>query len=85
MIPIMVLTPLTFLGGTFYSIDMLSEPWRTIALFNPVVYLVNGLRWTFFGSSEVSIGVSLGMTAGFIAICITVIAIIFRTGWRLRS
>jgi ABC-2 type transport system permease protein len=85
VIPIMVLTPLTFLGGTFYSIDMLAEPWRTIALFNPVVYLVNGLRWTFFGSSEVAIGVSIGMTAGFLALCVAIIAIIFRTGWRLRS
>jgi ABC-2 type transport system permease protein len=85
MIPLLFLTPLTFLGGTFYSIDMLSEPWSTIAMFNPVVYLVNGLRWTFYGSSDVAIGLSLAMTLGFLVICIAIIAIIFRTGWRLRD
>jgi ABC-2 type transport system permease protein len=85
MIPLLFLTPLTFLGGTFYSIEMLAEPWRTIAMFNPVVYLVNGLRWTFFGTSDVSIGVSLGMTLAFLTVCVAVIAMIFRTGWRLRS
>lgn len=85
IIPMLILTPLTFLGGTFYSIDMLSEPWRTIAQFNPVFYLINGLRWTFTGSSDVAIGLAFGMTLGFVALCITVIAIIFRTGWRLRD
>lgn len=85
IIPIMVLTPLTFLGGTFYSISMLGEPWRTIALFNPVVYLVNGLRWTFNGKSDVSIGVSLGMTLAFLVLCVTIIGVIYRTGWRLRD
>jgi ABC-2 type transport system permease protein len=85
MVPLLILTPLTFLGGTFYSIDMLAEPWRTVALFNPIVYLVNGLRWTFYGTADVSIGVSLGLTLLFLVIDIAVIAWIFRTGWRLRS
>lgn len=85
MVPMLILTPLTFLGGTFYSITMLPEPWRTIALFNPIAFLVNGLRWTFYGKADVSIGVSLGLTLAFLAICIAVIAWIFRTGWRLRA
>ena len=85
LIPLLFLTPLTFLGGTFYSISMLGEPWRTVALVNPIVYLVNGLRWTFTGRSDVGIWVSLGMTFGFLALCVMVIAVVFRTGWRLRS
>jgi len=85
IVPLLLLTPLTFLGGTFYSIDMLPEPWRTVALFNPVVYLVNGLRWTFYGQSDVSIWVSLGITLAFLAGCVALIAFIFRTGWRLRD
>ncbi|WP_239805968.1 ABC transporter permease [Croceicoccus hydrothermalis] len=85
MVPLLVLTPLTFLGGTFYSIDMLAEPWRTIALFNPVVYLVSGLRWTFYGEADVSIGVAAGLTLAFLALCIAIIAWIFKTGWRLRD
>lgn len=85
IVPMLILMPLTFLGGTFYSIDMLPEPWRTVALANPIVYLVNGLRWTFYGSSDVSIWVSLGLTLAFLAACVAVIAYIFRTGWRLRS
>ena len=85
IIPMLFLTPLTFLGGTFYSIDMLPEPWDTIALANPIVYLVSGLRWTFYGTSDVSIGISLGLTLGFLAICVAIIAFIFKTGWRLRS
>ena len=85
MVPLLTLTPLTFLGGTFYSIDMLPSPWDKIALANPIVYLVNGLRWTFYGQSDVSIGVSFGLTLAFLAICVAVIAVIFRTGWRLRT
>ncbi|MCR2833960.1 ABC transporter permease [Parerythrobacter lacustris] len=85
IIPMLILTPLTFLGGTFYSIDMLPSPWDKIALANPIVYLVNGLRWTFYGQSDVSIGVSLGLTLGFLAVCVAIIAYIFRTGWRLRA
>lgn len=84
-IPMLVLTPLTFLGGTFYSIEMLPEPWSSIALANPIVYLVNGLRWTFYGKSDVDIGLSLGLTFLFLAICVAVIAWVFRTGWRLRN
>ncbi len=83
--PMLILMPLTFLGGTFYSIDMLPEPWSTIALFNPIVYLVNGLRWTFYGSSDVNIWVSFGLTISFLAICIAIIGFIFRTGYRLRT
>ena len=85
IIPMLFLTPLTFLGGTCYSIDMLPEPWDTIALANPIVYLVSGLRWTFYGSSDVDIGISFGITLGFLATCVAVIAYIFKTGWRLRA
>ena len=85
IIPMLVLTPLTFLGGTFYSITMLAEPWRTIAQFNPVFYLINGLRWTFTGTSDVPIALAFGATIGFVLLCILVIAVIFRTGWRLRG
>ena len=85
IIPMLFLTPLTFLGGTFYSIDMLPKPWDTIALFNPIVYLVSGLRWTFYGSSDVNIWVSFGITLAFLALCVGVIAFILKTGWRLRA
>jgi ABC-2 type transport system permease protein len=85
IIPMLFLTPLTFLGGTFYSIDMLPEPWDTIALANPIVYLVSGLRWTFYGSSDVDIWLSFGITLSFLAFCVGVIAYIFKTGWRLRA
>lgn len=85
IIPMLFLTPLTFLGGTFYSIDMLPKPWDTIALLNPIVYLVSGLRWAFYGTADVDFGVSLAITLGFLALCVAVIAIIFRTGWRLRT
>lgn len=85
IIPLLFLTPLTFLGGTFYSINMLPKPWDTIALANPIVYLVSGLRWTFYGSSDVNIWVSFGITVAFLAACIAVIAYIFKTGWRLRA
>ncbi|HCB78317.1 MAG TPA: sugar ABC transporter permease, partial [Erythrobacter sp.] len=85
IIPMLFLTPLTFLGGTFYSIDMLPKPWDTIALANPIVYLVSGLRWTFYGTSDVNIWVSFGITLGFLALCVSVIAYIFKTGWRLRA
>ncbi|GMM94262.1 ABC transporter permease [Qipengyuania sp. MTN3-11] len=85
IIPMLFLTPLTFLGGTFYSIDMLPKPWDTLALANPIVYLVSGLRWTFYGSSDVDIWISFGITLAFLAACVAVIATIFRTGWRLRA
>tara|TARA_B100001179_G_scaffold229110_1_gene214265 strand:+ start:684 stop:1451 length:768 start_codon:yes stop_codon:yes gene_type:complete len=85
IIPMLILTPLTFLGGTFYSIADLPAPWNTVALANPIVYLVSGLRWTFYGSADVSIWVSLSLTLAFLVICTAVIAYIFRTGWRLRD
>ena len=85
IVPMLILTPLTFLGGTFYSIKMLNEPWQTIAQFNPIFYLINGLRWTFTGQSDVPIALSLGCTVGFVLLCIAVIAGIFKTGWRLRG
>ncbi len=85
IVPLMIVTPLTFLGGTFYSIDMLPEPWRTLTMFNPIVYLVNGFRWAFFGSSDVDIRLSAGLTVVFMLACIAVIAWIFRTGYRLRG
>ncbi|MFS0773675.1 ABC transporter permease [Sphingomonas sp. 1P08PE] len=85
VIPLLVVTPMTFLGGAFYSVDILPEPWRTVTLFNPVVYLINGFRWTFFGTSDVGLGISLAVTAGFLLLCLTWIGWIFRTGWRLKS
>ncbi|MBN9233418.1 MULTISPECIES: ABC transporter permease [Phyllobacteriaceae] len=85
LIPLLVVTPLTFLGGSFYSIDMLPGVWRTISLFNPVVYLVSGFRWAFFGHGDVSVEISLAITLGFLAVCIGVVAWIFKTGYRLRT
>jgi ABC-2 type transport system permease protein len=84
IIPALIVTPLTFLGGAFYSIDMLPPPWRTVSLFNPVVYLVSGFRWSFYGQGDVSVEVSLVFTLLFIAACLTVLVWIFRTGWRLK-
>jgi ABC-2 type transport system permease protein len=84
-IPMLIVTPLTFLGGAFYSIDMLPAAWRTITLFNPVVYLISGFRWSFYESSDVSVGVSLLMTLGFFSICLAIVAWIFKTGYRLKS
>ncbi|ARS26573.1 ABC transporter permease [Sphingomonas sp. KC8] len=85
IVPIMIITPLTFLGGTFYSIKMLPPAWQTITLFNPVVYLVNGFRWAFYGKADVAVGVSLGMTIAFMLVCVAVISWIFKTGYRLRT
>jgi ABC-2 type transport system permease protein len=84
IIPSLVITPLTFLGGAFYSIDMLPQPWRTVSLFNPVVYLVSGFRWSFYGLGDVGVGASLAFTAGFMALCLIALGWIFRTGWRLK-
>jgi len=84
-VPLLLITPLTFLGGSFYSIDMLPSPWRTISLFNPVVYLVSGFRWSFFGQGDVDIVVSLGVALGFLVACLAVIAWIFKSGWRLKN
>jgi ABC-2 type transport system permease protein len=84
IIPALIVTPLAFLGGSFYSIDMLPPFWRTVSLFNPVVYLVSGFRWSFYDRGDVSVAASLGFTALFIAACLAVLAWIFRTGWRLK-
>ncbi len=84
-IPMLVITPLTFLGGAFYSIGMLPEGWRVFSLFNPVVYLINGYRWTFYGVSDVHVGLAFGMTVVFFAACAAVVGWIFRTGYRLKS
>jgi ABC-2 type transport system permease protein len=84
LVPLLIITPLTFLGGSFYSIDMLPPFWRTVSLFNPVVYLVSGFRWSFFGISDVNVGISLGMTLVFLAACLAAVWWIFRTGWRIK-
>jgi ABC-2 type transport system permease protein len=84
VIPALVVTPLTFLGGAFYSIDMLPPFWRTVSLFNPVVYLISGFRWSFYGQGDVSLAASLGFTILFIALCLAILTWIFRTGWRLK-
>ena len=85
VIPLMVITPLTFLGGAFYSISMLPEPWQTLTLFNPVVYLISGFRWAFYGVADVNIAGSLGMTMVFLLTCMAAIWWIFRTGYRIRT
>lgn len=85
VIPIMIVTPLTFLGGAFYSISMLPPVWQTITLFNPVVYLISGFRWSFYGQADVHVGVSLAAISGFLLLCLTAVWWIFRTGWRLRQ
>jgi ABC-2 type transport system permease protein len=85
VIPLLIVTPLTFLGGAFYSIDMLGEPWRSLTFFNPVVYLINGFRWTFFGTADVAFGVALAATFCFFLLCLAGVWWIFRTGYRLKS
>jgi ABC-2 type transport system permease protein len=84
-VPLLLITPLTFLGGSFYSIDMLPQPWRTISLFNPVFYLVSGFRWSFFGKGDVDIAISLSVTLGFLIVCLAMVGWIFKSGWRLKS
>ena len=81
----MIVTPLAFLGGSFYSVNMLPAPWHQVSLANPVVYLVSGFRWAFYGISDVSVGVSLLMTTVFLAACLAVIGMIFKTGYRLKA
>jgi ABC-2 type transport system permease protein len=85
IIPLLVIMPMTFLGGAFYSIHMLAEPWRTVTLFNPLVYLISGFRWTFFGQGDVAIHYSLMFIAGMLALCLGVIGWMFRTGYRLKK
>ena len=85
IVPMLILTPLTFLGGTFYSIDMLPELWQSITLLNPVVYLISGFRWSFYGVADVDIGVSLFAISAFLALCLTIVWWIFKTGYRLKN
>lgn len=85
VIPMLIVTPLTFLGGAFYSIDMLPGIWRRVALFNPIVYLVSGFRWSFFGNADVPVGISLLAIVGFFALCLSIVWWIFRSGYRLKN
>ena len=85
IVPLMILTPLTFLGGAFYSIGMLPPLWQKITLFNPVVYLISGFRWSFFGVSDVNVATSAAATLGFLALCVAVVSWIFKTGYKLKS
>jgi ABC-2 type transport system permease protein len=84
-VPMLIVTPLTFLGGAFYSVDMLPEPWRTATLFNPVVYLISGFRWSFYGVGDVAVAISLAATLGFLLTCLAIVAWIFKTGYRLKT
>jgi ABC-2 type transport system permease protein len=85
IVPILVVTPLTFLGGSFYSIKTLPENWQMVTLFNPVVYLINGFRWSFYGISDVSVGLCLSITLGIMAACIVIVWWVFKTGYRLKA
>ena len=85
LVPLLIVTPLAFLGGSFYSIKMLPEFWQTVTLFNPVVYLISGFRWSFYGTADVPVAISLLATAAFLLVCLAVVAWIFRTGYRLKS
>jgi ABC-2 type transport system permease protein len=81
----LIVMPLTFLGGAFYSIDMLPGTWRTLSLFNPAVYLISGFRWSFYGKGDVSVEISLAMTFAFLVVCLGIVAWIFKTGYRLKN
>ncbi|MSQ85892.1 MAG: ABC transporter permease [Alphaproteobacteria bacterium] len=85
MIPFLIVTPLTFLGGAFYSIDMLPPFWRTVTLFNPIVYLISGFRWSFYGTADVAVGTSLAMIVVFLMVCLAAVAWVFKTGYRLKN
>jgi ABC-2 type transport system permease protein len=85
LVPFLIITPLIFLGGSFYSVDMLPPFWQTVTLFNPVVYLISGFRWSFYGVADVSVVLSLGMTVFFLAVCLTAVWWIFKTGYRLKT
>ena len=84
VVPLLIITPLTFLGGSFYSIKMLPPVWQTVTLFNPVVYLISGFRWSFYGMADVDVGISLAMTLGFMAVSLAIVAWIFKTGYKLK-
>jgi ABC-2 type transport system permease protein len=85
VIPLLIITPLTFLGGTFYSLNVLPPFWQAVTLFNPLVYLISGFRWSFYGVADVAVGISLAATLGFLALCLAAVWWIFRTGYRLRT
>jgi ABC-2 type transport system permease protein len=85
LVPLLIVTPLTFLGGTFYSLSMLPPFWQNVTLANPIFYLVSGFRWSFFGAADVNVGVSLAMTAVFLTICLAIVAYIFKTGYRFKT
>jgi len=85
VVPLLVITPLVFLGGTFYSIDMLPPLWQKISLFNPVLYLISGFRWSFYEVADVNVGLSLAMTAGFLVACLGIVWYMFRTGYKLKQ
>ena len=85
VVPLLIITPLTFLGGSFYSINMLPPLWQTVSLFNPVLYLVSGFRWSFYEASDIGVGISVGVTFGFMIACLLVIGWIFRTGYRIKA
>nr|SPS05363.1 ABC transporter, permease [Candidatus Nitrotoga fabula] len=85
VVPMLIATPLTFLGGAFYSIHMLPPLWQEITLFNPIVYLISGFRWSFYGMAEVDVGLSLGMTSGFLVLCLTFVWWVFKTGYKIRN
>ena len=85
IVPMLIMTPLTFLGGAFYSIEMLPATWRTVTLFNPVVYIISVFRWSFFDKADVNVGLSLALTVGFLVICLGVVGVIFKTGYRLKN
>ena len=85
VVPALIVTPLAFLGGSFYSISMLPPVWQTITLFNPVVYLISGFRWSFYGIADVNVGLSVGMTMGFLSLCLVIVTWMFRSGYRLKN
>jgi ABC-2 type transport system permease protein len=85
IVPALIVTPLTFLGGSFYSISMLPPVWQTVTLFNPVVYLISAFRWSFYGVADVNVGLSVGMTLGFLALCLVIVSWMFRSGYRLKN
>ena len=85
LVPLLIVTPLTFLGGSFYAIDMLPPFWRTVSLFNPVVYLISMLRWSFFGTVEVNIALSVAIIVAFLVVCLVIVAWTFRTGYRIKA
>jgi len=84
-VPMLIIMPLSFLGGAFYSTDMLAAPWSTVALFNPIVYLISGFRWAFYGTADVGVGLSLAVMLGFLLVCLAIVAWMFRTGYRLKK